>query len=371
MAPLFGSNDEHAVQWHLPKVYELGLIDAGEIVCEVEGAIRDDHPGVLVVTDLQVIHLDRGIFGPTTYAVRLADVVDAEVYEPRGFRLLSAGAGLALATRRAGSANWVDIGQFRELLADGERALALEEEVWLGLRDGRLLVTDRRVAFLMGGVLWHRRVVIELAWAEIGSVAVKDGERGGRANLELATKVPVRSNYLVAFDVAKGGAAELEQLIESAMRGERPDPPPMRVEFEGIKGDQERAGQIARTIMRQKEFLERRLPVAVPELAEVEVDAPLPPVRVALGRGVVAWVSDRGGELYVWGDPFSEGFDVMRASARPPAGVSFVPSDAVSGFRLFVEADMAFSSPIRLRRRWFGLRDGITVDTGVVVGGVM
>jgi hypothetical protein len=70
----------------------------------------------------------------------------------------------------------------------------------------------------------------------------------------------------------------------------------------------------------------------------------------------------------VWSEPFGADLDSVRADAKPPANLDFVRSDAVTEFELHVER--GFSSPrgIHLTRRWWGLRDGISVDTGLVLG---
>jgi len=58
----------------------------------------------------------------------------------------------------------------------------------------------------------------------------------------------------------------------------------------------------------------------------------------------------------------------MKASSTRPADVDFVRSDAVTEFALFVEADMSWTRPIHLGRRWFGFRGGVEVDTGLATG---
>ena len=103
----------------------------------------------------------------------------------------------------------------------------------------------------------------------------------------------------------------------------------------------------------------------------IDIEEESGPIRVSLGRGVASWVNGHGGRLYVWGDPFSEAFDTVNASIERPSDVDFVPCDAVGEFELFVEAGMSFGRGVHLGRRWFGLRDGVSADTGFVIAGGM
>jgi hypothetical protein len=90
---------------------------------------------------------------------------------------------------------------------------------------------------------------------------------------------------------------------------------------------------------------------------------------VRVERGVVDYVNARGGELYVWAEPFGS-FARTCADTEPPPGVTFTRSDAVTEFALFVESGLDWPS-VTLARRWRGLRDGVVAETGhwVVAGG--
>jgi hypothetical protein len=147
-----------------------------------------------------------------------------------------------------------------------------------------------------------------------------------------------------------------------------PPDEPVRAVFDGVMGGPQRAEEIVQTILRQKEYLELLGPGADDALdvdaPDIEEEPPRPPVL--LGRGVVEWVNANGGRLFVWGDDFGTQFEWMKAAIDLPGGVRFVSTKSVAQFELCVEEGMVWSRPIRLSRRWFGLRDGIAVDTGLV-----
>jgi len=69
-----------------------------------------------------------------------------------------------------------------------EVPVEIETDVWLSWRIGRLVVTDRRIAFFMGGVLWRRRSVVAAPFRDIASAGVVESSRSkGWATLEVAT----------------------------------------------------------------------------------------------------------------------------------------------------------------------------------------
>lgn len=389
--PRFGSNDEFAVQWHLPRVEELGLLEPGEVYCEVEGAAHGSWPGVLVVTDLKVIFVTRSSLGRKTGVI---EIVLSEIVEARSSGNRRGTRGKVTVVRsqeEVRTESFVtpvvlsDLGRFGVVLGAGEVAQAACQGVWLGWRVGRLLVTDARVIFAMGGILWRHRAVLSFALDEIAAVSVsEDRERTIPVTLDVATREPVRGMYTTCFGMPDRDEAErVEAAIESVKAGDllhidgivtrqrEVIEPEVALVFERIRGGEERATQIARTIMRQKEHLERRSPESPPlrDAEGLDDESPaveLPPVRVTLGRGVASWVNDRGGLLYVWGDPFGDSFDVMKASPTRPEGVEFERSSAVTDFELFLESEMVFTRPMHIGRRWFGLRSGLAVNTGLI-----
>jgi hypothetical protein len=168
-------------------------------------------------------------------------------------------------------------------------------------------------------------------------------------------------------------AEDVAHLIGSLKRGDDVDIPYEQIEFDGIEGGQARAHQIARTILRQRDLLDRAPSRVTAESTAENVDADepeVPPIAVSLGRGVAKWVNAHGGRLYVWSHAFSEDFVEVKVAIEPPPGVSFVPTDSVSEFDLYVEDSMPFTRPIHIGRRWFGLRQGVSVDTGLgILGG--
>ncbi|MBA3432622.1 MAG: hypothetical protein H0U08_00845 [Actinobacteria bacterium] len=250
---------------------------------------------------------------------------------------------------------------------------------------GILVVTDRRVAFFMGGMLWRRRCVVAAPYAEIAGVDVLDSPHTKWAVVVVATLTELWSDWRLKFDLSArrpraeevASMIQLQKKLESTAAHDPPDSWSDRIEFESIKGGRPRAEEITRAIVRQKLLLERGADSASGELDRAnetanedsdvqEVIGALP--RVSVGRGVSVWVEVRGGRLYVWGEPLGSAFDRMEASVRRPEGVEFVACDAVTEFELHVEAGMRWTRPIHLGRRWFGLRDGIEVSTGLGMG---
>jgi hypothetical protein len=391
VSPLYGSNDDLAVRFDLPRLLELGLLQDGEIMCEVEGAHLGARRGVLVVTDLAVHFLSRGTFRPSRnhgVSIGLPEIESTELCDSEPWHRRGSGAFLITRTRRSdepdlGDAPGEDRPRYAELLEPGEICHVIDEASWLGWRLGTLYVTDRRVAFFMGGVLWPHRCIVSVPFDgyvtptvfenELGIVLALDhgfdpAEQGTRHEF----RVPGRTSAekLSKAIVEHGRRWRTGGTTGTSLPGPMEPRPatPVRITFDGITGGRERAGEIVQTILRQKEYLE----VLGPRSDEVS-DAGAPEdedegveLRV-LGRGVAEWVEAHGGRLFVWGDEFG-GFEWMKASIDPPANVEFVEATAVKQFELYLERDLAWNRPIRLERRWFGLRDGIAVDTGLVTG---
>lgn len=88
---------------------------------------------------------------------------------------------------------------------------------------------------------------------------------------------------------------------------------------------------------------------------------------VCLGRGVAAWVNERGGNLYVWTERPSGRPWIARTETQRPLGVEFARCEDVDDFRLWLECDETFSSKLRVKRRWFGLRDGVAARCGYLL----
>jgi hypothetical protein len=78
-------------------------------------------------------------------------------------------------------------------------------------------------------------------------------------------------------------------------------------------------------------------------------------------------VKDRGGNLYVWTEPWTGGAWQARAALEPPAGIEFERDEDVYEFNLWLECGGSFSKTLRINRRWFGMRDGISVTSGAVL----
>jgi hypothetical protein len=379
MPRLLGTNDQFAVEWHLPRLYELGILLDGEVVCEVEGAARGSQHGVLLVSHLAVRFVARTLFGSKSHvlSVGLEDVERVEVEERRVFRRKEG--VLVLWRRRTDDDPTFEserLGKFATLLDEGERLVYVADQVWLGMRSGRVVVTDRRVAFFMGGVLWGHRCV---QWLPLDDVRTSDvtAEKFGMHKVVLVTDSGERlelegSDREWADELVVAIEAQRAALAAGSSLAERDEP--VRVELERILGGRKRAEEIAETIRRQKELLpaqEEGEPDVEPdrELDELAPADAAPPLSVTLGSGVAAWVRANGGRLYVWGDEFGGGFEYLKAAVHRPEGVDFVQSDAVTEFELHVEDGLSSSRPVRLTRRWFGLRDGVSVNTGMSLGG--
>jgi Bacterial PH domain len=369
----FGANDKDAVRWHLPWLYEAGLLQEGEILCEVEDAMYDERLGALVVTDRAVVFGCRDALGShhVVVAVELGNVVSVEIRKPTALRR----AGVLVLKRRATSdaSSWTEfenaeLGRFANLLDDDEIVLGCADGS-LGFRSGLIAVTTRHLRFFTGGVFTRNRSYVCLPYSHV--TAVRIDETNGDTKLVIATSAEIARRWQLEFRLDEPERShDLEALIEDAKRTADDEPgaerTPVEIEFERIAGGQERAKEIAATILRQQRVLAQADPQAVdePEVDEAPED-PLP--RVRLGRGVVRWVNANGGRLYVWGADFSDLFDQMEASVRPPEGVEFVQTAAIADFELYVEDGMSWTRPIELDRRWFGLRPGVTVTTGLHV----
>jgi len=282
MSPFFGSNDENAARWRLPVVAE--LLDEGEILCDLEGAdCAGVGIGLLVVTDLRVLFVQRAVFGREVHvvSVRLEDVVSAETFESDSF-LRRQNLGALAISRRRSLGDWatqphdavIDVlGQFAGLLEEGETLCDAEKAVSLGWRSGVLVVTDRRVAFFMGGVLWRRRCVVSASYAEIAGVDVLDSPHGTKwAVVVVATLTELWSDWQLKFSLSArrpradeiASMIQLQKQLESSAHDQGagsvdlPDSWSDRIEFEAIKGGRPRAEEITSTIVRQKRLLLER-----------------------------------------------------------------------------------------------------------------
>ena len=393
MTPVFGSNDETVVRWELPRLLELGLLQEGEIMCEVEGAYDGSRHGALVVTDLAVHFLSRGVFGPSRnygLSIGLEEIESVELCDSEPWHRRGSGALVIARSRRPYDPEppallGVDRPRYAELLEEGEVPHEIADG-WRGpWRPGTLVVTDRRVAFFMGGVLWPHRCVVSIPFDgfvnptvfkdDYGTVlALDDGfdpkQQGTRHEFRLASHTRADELSEAIVELRRRWRADAAPPHEDQQPALAPANEPVRVLFDGIMGGPVRAAEIVETILRQKEYLEPlgpRTEASEPDVAGIEDEtAAAPPVL--LGPGVADWVEAHGGRLFVWGDEFGRGFEWMKASIDPPSDVGFVRAGTIMQFELYVERGIAWSRPIRLDRRWFGLRDGIVVDTGLVTG---
>src|SRR5688500_6422597 len=103
MTPLFGSNDETAAEMYLPRLHRLGVLEDGEVMCEVEGASRESNPGLVVVTDLAVHFISGGLIRPERSrleSMALEEIQSAETCESEFLRQHRYGAFAVLRARR-------------------------------------------------------------------------------------------------------------------------------------------------------------------------------------------------------------------------------------------------------------------------------
>jgi hypothetical protein len=225
----------------------------------------------------------------------------------------------------------------RGVLKDGEVLVELEYVVVNG-NPGTLVVTDRQVIL--------SRTSLFLRKAHVRAVPL----------LEIAS-VEASSPGILGKDT---GLLKLYRATGETREG---------IDVHLVDAGQSRAEEIRRSILYQRKFLVAGgVRPATKEAKEESPEDDEMALRVSLGRGVVSYVNAHGGKLYVWGEPLGADLDSVRANTKPPADFDFVRSDTATGFELYVER--GFSSPrgIHLTRRWWGLRDGISVDTGLVLG---
>jgi hypothetical protein len=72
------------------------------------------------------------------------------------------------------------------------------------------------------------------------------------------------------------------------------------------------------------------------------------PGLMRVGRGVAAFVQQRGGRVFVWGDDFPSGrWGRLRVAFEKPSAVEFGCS-ARNGFELCLDASITFGGPVRL-----------------------
>jgi hypothetical protein len=223
----------------------------------------------------------------------------------------------------------------RNVLGEGEIICELEEVLYLD-RLGVLVVTDLRVLFVRSGFLRRRTEITSIGLDDVKSVeAIEDPLRLRKWGM---VSIVRRSGYM------------------------------NRADFGSIRGGHSRAEEITRTILRQREYLERgtRAHDARDSPAAVaSEDEGTPRLDVLLGWGVESYVNRHGGRLYVWGEPIGE-LEWMKASTTPPETVGFVRFDGINAFELYVEENLVNAPHLRLARRWFP-RPGIAVDTGLVL----
>jgi hypothetical protein len=282
VSPVYGSNDDLAVYWHLPVAGT--LLEHREIMCEVEGAVFGTNPGLLIVTDLRVLFGGRKLLRrklKCSYSTSLGDIASAEAEERRRWpRKRKMGVVILLLPKAVVDEPPVaenpvreKLGPFAALLDGGEVPCELATTVWLDWRNGRLLVTDRRVLFLMGGTLRRHRVVASVALADVAAVAVIDSSVSRSwGRLHVLSRVPSGLEHGFKIDFAnRGRAEEVAETIRFLVGGGSPadlvESPPVeqdelydRVEFDHIEGGRERAEQIVGTILRQKTYLAREGP---------------------------------------------------------------------------------------------------------------
>lgn len=228
-------------------------------------------------------------------------------------------------------------------LLSSSEILCEVEAAGVGTRPGALIVTDKRVIFLSTTLIRRRTRVISVRLHDVASAESSSEWLLGR-----------ESGVLV---------------LTPTSRGPRADEP---LRFDAIPGGQARADELARTILRQRDYLyhrsESERPNGVEDTRrEEDFEGVTPRVRISVGRGVASYVNSHGGCLYVWGDPVG-GFDWMKASTERPDGVDFVRVDEVADFELYVECDVMAERRLRLARRWWNPQRGILVDTGLVLG---
>ncbi len=239
---------------------------------------------------------------------------------------------------------WRELRRLDELrlLDDGE-ILCEVEAAGIATRAGAIIVTDQRVLFVSTTLLRKQTRVDSIPLREIRNAEASSRRGLGREHGELT--------------LGLSGSGQADRTVR----------------FEAIPGGQTRAEEIARTILRQHQYLQRRVedPLFIPPSsdagAEPQTAEAEPRLRISLGRGVESYVKAHGGRLYVWGDPVG-GFQWIKTSAEPPEGLDFVRFDGVDTFELYVDESMRDARPLRLARRWWLPGGGIVVDTGLVMG---
>lgn len=230
-----------------------------------------------------------------------------------------------------------------EILVEVETAWSQTDDEG-GLFDGSLgalVVTDQRVLYLATSI-FRRRVQEFIAVPLRDVVSVEAGMR--------KCALRKRPTVLVSHRVPDG-CKETRSF-------------PLDVE------SLERAQEIVASILWQRHALAERPPPPAslaPENDSEEEDAPLPDLEVSLGRGVASYVNAHGGRLWAWGTPFGETFDAVHVSTEPPPDEEFVRFDYGTGFELNIERGLWNAKGLHLARRWWGLRDGIVAETGLML----
>jgi hypothetical protein len=222
------------------------------------------------------------------------------------------------------------------------------ELVMLGTDPIALIVTDQRVLGLRTSTFGRRTRLVSLALDEIEKVEASSDRWLGREKGVLRLS-------------CSGDNAEQEFVFRRVVTARR-------------------AEEIADAIVRERAQKGRGSASAAPCDAEAEHggdqrldahewrNAPSP-LAFAVGRGVAEYVNRHGGRLYIWSEPFGGRFDKMRADTERPDDVEFVCYPSVAEFELFVPADFMPNTRVRALRRWWGLRRGVVIDTGLQLGG--
>jgi hypothetical protein len=193
--------------------------------------------------------------------------------------------------------------------------------------------------------------------------------------MHLSTGLVLRKTHLIVRDLLEVEHAETVESSEyrkeygalaiAVRRGAERE----TLDVERIPGGRQRAAEIVRTIVRQRDLARRHGPAA----AAVDVDesnrvsAAMTPIElpetVVIGRGVATWVGRHGRRLYVWTEETGPRFVQLRVTNEAPIGREFVRFDDVADFDLSFERGVTWPRVLYLGRRWFGLRPGVQAAT--------
>lgn len=224
------------------------------------------------------------------------------------------------------------------ILDPSERTLDMEL-VTLDLAPGSLVLTDRRIVYYRSSFVRGRERALIIAYDEVLAVEVSE-ERAPikrRGVLQLRF-VRDSEESECRFEQIDGGITRARELGDLIERGRVPPSPGASLRAERGGGSIQRS--------------------------EANSVSCAPTIRV--GRGVTAFVCNRGGRLYVWGTPVGD-FYRLKATTVQPVSAAFQRLDNFGDFELFVQDELIPLRYLRLTRRWLP-KAGIAVDTGLVVG---